>query len=104
MMTASSQTYARLTFTSGQRKDKLETKLDCMVCAGQVLFNLAQREVANDWKPLSALSGREVQQSDDGVYAVHEPRQQCRKYQNCTRRLIWHWVKYQSLLCCVVLR
>jgi hypothetical protein len=33
-----------------KRKDRIETKLHCLVCAEQVTLVLAQHEIADDWR------------------------------------------------------
>ena len=32
-----------------KRKDRIEVKMQCLVCSGQVRLDQAQREIANDW-------------------------------------------------------
>ncbi len=33
-----------------KRKDRIETKLQCLVCSGQVTLAQAQREILEDWQ------------------------------------------------------
>lgn len=36
--------------TGAERKDRIETKLQCLVCSGQVKLATAQREILEDWR------------------------------------------------------
>jgi hypothetical protein len=38
------------TWAEAKRKDRIEVKLQCLVCAGQVPLRIVQHEIAEDWE------------------------------------------------------
>ena len=46
--------------SSAKRKDRLEVKLQCLVCSGDVALHEAQEAIWSDWKAAYAVYGRMV--------------------------------------------
>jgi cytochrome c-type biogenesis protein CcmH/NrfF len=45
-------------FAESKRKDRIEVKLQCLVCSGQVTLEDAQREIFEDWEAAYHLYAR----------------------------------------------